>query len=80
VTATHRADVRWFVDENALGLGKLLDRQRVDVVHPGHPLVPDLPLGILDVDWMPIVGATRLDRHHAGQAHQDAPRRAPDLS
>ena len=43
------------MDENALGLGKLLDRGRDDVVHPGHPLVPELRLGVLDVEWMPRV-------------------------
>ena len=48
------------MDENALGLGKLLDATRDDVVRPGHPLVPDLPLGVLDVDWMPVVARGRL--------------------
>ena len=43
------------MDENALGLGKLLDQNREDVVHPGHPLVTELPLGVLDVEWMPRV-------------------------
>jgi len=46
---------RWFVDESALGLGKLLARQRDDVLHTGHPDVPEIPLGMLDVEWMPIV-------------------------
>ena len=49
---------RWFVDESALGLGKLLARNRDDVVYTGHPDVSDIPLGCLDVDWMPRV-ATR---------------------
>ena len=49
---------RWFVDESALGLGKLLARIRDDVAYTGHPDVPDIPLGCLDVDWMPRV-ATR---------------------
>ena len=49
---------RWFVDESALGLGKLLARLRDDVVYTGHLEVPDIPLGCLDVDWMPRV-ATR---------------------
>lgn len=48
---------RWFVDESALGLGKLLARVRDDVVFTGHPDVPEIPLGTLDVDWMPIVAA-----------------------
>lgn len=46
---------RWFVDESALGLGKLLARVRDDVVYAGHPEVPDVPLGTLDVTWMPLV-------------------------
>jgi len=46
---------RWFVDESALGLGKLLARVRDDVVFTGHPDVPEIPLGMLDIDWMPIV-------------------------
>lgn len=48
----------YFADENALGLAKLLIRQgRDDIVHPGHPGVPGIPLGTLDLDWMPQVGA-----------------------
>lgn len=44
---------RYFADENALGLAKVLIRAgRTDVVHPGHPALPDVPLGTLDLDWM----------------------------
>ena len=49
--------IRWYADESVLGLGRLLADQRDDVVHPGHPLVPDLPLGALDTEWMPLVAA-----------------------
>lgn len=46
----------YFTDENTLGLGKLLRRSgRDDVLYPGHEDLPDVPLGTLDVDWMPIV-------------------------
>lgn len=58
---------RWFVDESALGLGKLLARVRNDVVFAGHPDLPEIPLGTMDVAWMPIVAergwvAIRRDR------------------
>ena len=49
-------DVQYFADENALGLAKLLIRAgREDIVHPGHELLPSVPLGTLDTDWMPEV-------------------------
>lgn len=51
---------RWFVDESALGLGKLLARIRDDVVYAGHADLPDVPLGTLDVDWMPVIAARGL--------------------
>jgi hypothetical protein len=59
--------LRWFVDESALGLGKLLARGRDDVIYAGHPDLPEIPLGTLDVRWMPIVAergwvAIRRDR------------------
>jgi hypothetical protein len=47
----------YFTDENALGLGKLLQRKgRDDVLCPGHDSLPEIPLGTLDVDWMRVVG------------------------
>lgn len=62
------AKLRFFVDENTLGLGKALATARRDVVHVGHALLPDCPLGVLDVDWMPAIAARGLivvsrDRH-----------------
>jgi hypothetical protein len=48
---------RWFVDESALGLGKLLARSRGDVVYAGHADVPEVPLGTPDIDWMPMVAS-----------------------
>lgn len=47
--------LRFFVDESALGLGKALAIARDDVVHTGHALAPNIPLGTLDTTWMPIV-------------------------
>lgn len=60
--------LRFYADENILGLGKALAIARDDVVHPGHPLLPEVPLGSLDPKWMPAVAARGLivlgrDRH-----------------
>lgn len=49
---------RWYFDESVLGAGKLLHENRDDVVFPGHPLLPELPLGSDDTDWIPIVAAS----------------------
>lgn len=50
------SDPVYFADENSLGLGKLLIRRgRTDVAHPGHPDLPEVPLGTPDLDWMPVV-------------------------
>lgn len=47
---------RYFADENARGLAKLLMRAgRTDVVHPGHRSLPEMPLGgHTGLDWMPV--------------------------
>lgn len=50
--------VRFYVDESALGIGKTLTAARKDVIHVGHPLIPECQLGARDEDWMPAV-ATR---------------------
>ena len=60
--------LRFYVDETSLGLGIALARARNDVVHTGHPLVPELERGLLDPDWMPRVAERHLvvigrDRH-----------------
>lgn len=58
---SQRAGAVYFTDENALGLGKLLERLgRDDIVYPGHQRLPDVPRGTDDLDWIPIVGARRL--------------------
>jgi hypothetical protein len=60
--------LRFYVDENTMGLGKVLARARYDTVHPGHRLLPEVPPGTLDTVWMPAVAARQLvvigrDRH-----------------
>ncbi|WP_427890503.1 hypothetical protein ACQHIV_00415 [Kribbella sp. GL6] len=46
----------YFTDENTLGLGKLLRRTgRDDIVYPGHEDLDEVPLGMPDLDWMPVV-------------------------
>ncbi len=50
------APARFFVDENDLALGRSLALARKDVVHPGHPRLPRVPLGTPDAHWLPIVG------------------------
>lgn len=51
----------YFTDENTLGPGKLLARAgREDVVHPGHEELPEVPVGMADLDWMPVVAARGL--------------------
>lgn len=54
------SQLRLFVDESALGLGKVLAMARRDVVHTGHPLVPEVPLGTVDPVWIPAVAARGL--------------------
>ena len=54
------ASLRFFVDESALGLGKVLTIARRDCIHAGHPLIPEVPYGALDPDWMPAVAARDL--------------------
>lgn len=53
-----RSTARYFADENAMGLAKLLirDHGREDVVYPGHDGLPQIPRGRSDLEWMPIVG------------------------
>lgn len=61
--------LRFFVDETSLGLGKALAIARRDVIHTGHPLIlPEVPLGALDTEWIPVLAERELavisrDRH-----------------
>lgn len=48
-----KGELRFCVDESALGLGKALAAARHDTVHIGHALIPECPLGTLDEDWIP---------------------------
>lgn len=55
------AGIRYFVDENLLGFHKLLSRTgRDDAAAPGDPRLPSVPLGALDLDWMPVVALAGL--------------------
>lgn len=54
------ASLRLFVDESALGLGKTLAVARRDVIHAGHELIPEAPLGALDTEWIPEVASRGL--------------------
>jgi len=66
-------DLRFFVDETTLGVGRALAMVRGDVVHPGHRRLPGVPAGALDTEWMPIVADLGLvvisrDRHIKSKA------------
>ncbi|MFT4085330.1 MAG: hypothetical protein QM638_22340 [Nocardioides sp.] len=52
--------VRFYVDESALGLGKTLEAARKDVIHVGHKLIPECPIGTPDPDWLKIVAQRSL--------------------
>ena len=52
--------LRFYADENILGVAKALARVREDLVHPGHPLLPEVPLGTDDTLWMPEVAKRQL--------------------
>jgi hypothetical protein len=54
------AGLRFFFDESALGVGKALEIARRDVIHTGHRLIPEVPYGTLDTEWMPIVASRDL--------------------
>jgi PIN like domain len=53
-------NLRFFADESVLGLGKALAIARRDLVHPGHPIIPEVPTGALDTVWIPQVAARSL--------------------
>lgn len=55
-----REQLRLYVDESALGLGKTLEAARKDTIHPGHKLIPECPLGTLDPDCIPVVAEREL--------------------
>lgn len=51
--------LRWFLDENSLGVALALQHVRGDITWPG---APDklIPAGATDTTWLPIVGSTGL--------------------
>ena len=55
-----RGEERFYFDESLLGVGKALAIARTDVVHAGHALVPQAPLGALDTEWIPAVAGLGL--------------------
>jgi hypothetical protein len=78
------SELKFFVDESLLGLGKALAYARKDVVHAGHPLIPQAPTGATDETWMPAVAARSLivlgrDRHMRTRPGEVALWRAHDL-
>lgn len=48
--------IRFYFDESALGIGRVVAGARGDSIFPGHPRSPIKP-GALDVDWVPLVAA-----------------------
>ena len=42
-------DLRFYVDESALGLGKVLATARTDTIHVGHPLIPETGLRVIRI-------------------------------
>lgn len=52
--------LRFYVDETSMGLAKAMTILRRDVVHPGHPRLPEVPTGTDDPDWMPVVAGRGL--------------------
>jgi hypothetical protein len=53
-------NLRFYVDESALGIGKALAIARKDTIHVGHPLIPECPYGVYDTVWIPAVAQREL--------------------
>lgn len=51
---------RFFVDETLLSVAAALTALRNDVIHTGHPAIPEVPIGTKDEDWIPVVAAAGL--------------------
>lgn len=51
--------LRWFVDENSLGVAKALAYVRGDITWPGAPDGP-VPSGAADTTWLPVIGKAGL--------------------
>lgn len=65
-------NLRWYVDESALGIGKTL--ARTDTIHVGHPLIPECPMGVPDTVWIPVVASRDLVVIGRDKAHKDPAR------
>lgn len=58
-------DYEFYFDECLLGAAKRLEQAEFEVLHPGHPDIPNLPLGSTDPEWMTevarlgLIGVTR---------------------
>ena len=48
--------IRFFFDEDTLGIGQVMAAARGDCIYPGHPRSP-VNVGTDDVDWIPAVAA-----------------------
>ena len=48
--------IRFYFDESALGIGRVMALARGDCIFPGHDRSP-VPAGTGDVDWIPKVSA-----------------------
>jgi hypothetical protein len=58
----HPIDFRsgWPADRDDLAVAAVLALARRDVIHAGHPLIPEVALGALDPDWIPAVASRGL--------------------
>lgn len=69
-------DVRFFVDENTLALGRVIAQLRDDVAVIGEPPIDHLlRRGMDDVDWIPVVGergwvVVTIDHHLRTRPHE----------
>ena len=54
------SELRFYVDESAVGLGLALCAARKDTIYVGHPLIPECPRGALDTEWIPEVARRNL--------------------
>ncbi len=48
--------IRFFFDESALGIGKVMATARSDCIFPGRPRSP-IRAGTDDVDWIPVASS-----------------------
>ncbi len=74
--------IRFFFDEDTLGIGQVMAAARGDCIYPGHPRSP-VNVGTDDVDWIPAVAAegwivvARDNKIRSRPAEMGGPSRAP---